>query len=214
MITPPRTIERLLAGLGAKPDFRNAVLGDLAEEFASRVDANGIESATRWYRREAVRAVPHLFRSWLRGVRLGDVGHIAGVIITVYVRLAAIALILGGVIVGVVQVLGYQDRSLPWSNLLASSMILSCLLLFGGVFSTLAGYLAAGLDSRAPLVTAASFGTLLLLGALLVPHMFSVPVPSRFPTWYLTAVPIVEFLGTIVGGVLRVRAPRPENLAT
>jgi hypothetical protein len=214
MIAPPRTTERLLAGLGAQPDFRNAVLGDLAEEFASRVETDGIESATRWYRREAVRAVPHLFRSWLRGVRLGDVGHIAGVIITVYVRLAAIALILGGVIVGVVQVLGYQDRSLPWSNLLASSMILSCLLLFGGVFSTLAGYLAAGLDSRAPLVTAASFGTLLLLGALLVPHMFSVPVPSRFPTWYLTAVPIVEFLGTIVGGVLRVRAPRPENLAT
>lgn len=214
MTAPPRTIERLLAGLGARPDFRNAVLGDLAEEFVSRVDADGVESATRWYRREAVRAVPHLFRSWLRGVRLGDVGHIAGVMATAYTGIAVIALILGGVIVGVVQVLGYQARSLPWSNLLASSAILSCLLLFGCVFSTLAGYLAAWLDSRAPLVTAATFGTLLLLGASLVPHVFAVPVPRRFPTWYLTAVPIVEFFGTILGGILRVRASGPANVAT
>jgi hypothetical protein len=208
MTPPPRTVERLLAGLGAKPDFRNAVLGDLAEEFSSRVESDGIESATRWYRREAVRAVPHLLGSWLRGARLGDAGRIAVVIAAAYMGTAAIALILAGVTVGVVQALGYQARVLPWSNLLASSAILSCLLLVGGAFSAVAGYLAARLDSRAPLVTAATFGTLLLLGASLLPHVFAVPVPNRFPTWYLTAVPIVEFCCAILGGMLCVRAPR------
>ena len=211
MTAPPRKIERLLAGLGAKPDFRNAVLGDLAEEFASRTESDGVESATRWYRREALRAAPHLLGSWLRGARLGDVGHIAGVIATAYTGMAGIALVLGGVIVGVVQALGYQTRLLPWSNPVTSSLLLSCLLLFGAVFSALGGYLAAWLDSRAPLVTAATFGTLLLLGASVLPHMFAVPVSNRFPTWYLAAVPIVEFLGTVLGGILRVRAPARAN---
>jgi hypothetical protein len=54
----------------------------------------------------------------------------------------------------------------------------------------------------------------LLLGAVLAPHAFSIPVPSRFPTWYLTAVPIVEFFGTILGGILRVRASGPASVAT
>jgi hypothetical protein len=142
----------------------------------------------------------------VRGARLGDAGRIVGVIATAYMGIAFVALILAGVVVGVVQALGYQTRVLHWSNLVASSAILICFLLIGGAFSALAGYLAAWLDSRAPLVTAATFGALLFLGASLLPHVFAVPVPNRFPTWYLTAVPIVEFCCAIFGGMLCVRA--------
>ena len=153
MTAPPRTIERLLAGLGAKPDFRNAVLGDLAEEFASRVEADGIESATRWYRREAVRAVPHLLRSWLRGARLGDIGHIAGVIATAYTGMLITFAILGGVIVAVVRALGYRGQIVP-SSIVESTAILSCLMLFGLILGAV-GRLLGGV---ARLEGASSYG--------------------------------------------------------
>lgn len=213
MIAPPRTTERLLAGLGATPEFRDALLGDLAEEFASRVEANGVESAARWYRREAVRAVPHLLGSWLRAARLGDVGHLAGVIATAYTGMAVTCLIFAGVTVGIVRGLGYDGRLLP-PSILTSSAILSCVLLLGGGVCALGGYLVAWLDSRAPLVTAAAFGALLLLVTAVVPRVVAGPVPSTFPGWYMAGVPVVQFLGTIAGGVFRVRGAERGSVAT
>ena len=214
MTAPPRTIERLLAGLGAKPDFRNAVLGDLAEEFASRVEADGIESATRWYRREAVRAVPHLLRSWLRGARLGDIGHIAGVIATAYtgmsdhVRHSRRSDRRRRASAGLPGPDRYRRRSLE------STAILSCLMLFGLILGAVAGYLAAWLDSRAPLITAAAFGAGILLVQFVARHVFAGPMPMPYPTWYLMGAPLMGFIGTIVGGILRVRASGPASVAT
>jgi hypothetical protein len=212
MTVPPRTIERLLAGLGAKPEFRNAVLGDLAEEFASRVETDGLERATRWYRREAVRAVPHLLRSWLRDARLGDVRHIAGVIATAYTGMAVVFLLLGGVTIAVVQALGYQGPLVRLS-MLESTTILSCLMVFSLVLGAVAGFLAAWLDSRAPLVTATTFGVLILLSQFVARHAFARPVPSPFPMWYLIGAPALAFIGTIAGGIIRVRASGPGNVA-
>jgi hypothetical protein len=59
-------IERLLHAVGARPDFVDAVLGDLAEERARRVDEDGPMSAQWWYAREALRSVPHLAWSAVR----------------------------------------------------------------------------------------------------------------------------------------------------
>lgn len=205
MTGPPRTIERLLAGLGAKPDFRNAVLGDLSEEFASRSEADGVESATRWYRREAIRAVPHLLGSWLRGARFGDIKHIAGVIAAAYTGMLVLMLVLGGMLIGVVRAIGYGGPLLPLS-IVESTAILSCMMVFALLLGGVAGFLAAWLDSRAPLVTSATFGTLMLLVAFVAQHALSGPVPTRFPAWYLTGAPIFEFIGAIAGGVLCVRA--------
>jgi len=213
MIAPPRTIERLLAGLGATPDFRNAVLGDLAEEFAARAETDGIESATRWYRREALRAVPHLLRSWLRGFRLGDVGRTAGVIATAYTGMVVTFGILGAMIVGVVRTLGYPGPLLPPLAIMASTAFLSWMMLFCVVWGTVAGYLAAWLDSRAPLVTSATFGVLILLVQFGARHVFAGPI-SPFPAWYLTGAPILVLVGTIAGGILRVRASGPASVAT
>jgi len=212
MIAPPRTTERLLAGLGAKPEFRDALLGDLAEEFASRVESDGIVSATRWYHREALRAVPHLLRSWLRSARVGDLGHLLGVIAAAYTGMLVTVMIVAAVGLSVLRAMGYDGRLLA-PSIVASSAILSGVLLLGGVLCVVGGYLAAWLDSRAPLVTAAAFGMLLLLVALAVPHLVVGPVPSSFPQWYLMAVPVVELVGTIAGGVLRVRASVPTARA-
>ncbi len=205
MTAPPRTIERLLAGLGAKPDFRNAVLGDLAEEFASRADADGIESATRWYRREAMRAAPHLLLSWVRGARRSDVTHLAGVIATAYTGMLIAGLVLGGVLTAILQAVGHTGPLFP-PTIVESTTILSCMMLFALGVGGVAGFLAAWLDSRAPLVTSAAFGTLMLVVAFAAQHAFGGAASRQFPAWYLTGAPILEFIGAIAGGVLCVRA--------
>ena len=123
------------------------------------------------------------------------------------------AAVTAGVFLAVVRLLGFQVQPLPWSNLAGSSAVLSGLLLWGGVLSALGGYLAAWLDSRAPLVTATAFGTLLLVAGFAAPHIFAGPVVSRLPAWYLDSVPVVECLGTIAGGVLCVRTPRRAHVA-
>ncbi|HEX6535019.1 MAG TPA: permease prefix domain 2-containing transporter [Gemmatimonadaceae bacterium] len=61
--------ERLLLALGADPAFSEAVLGDLAEEYARRVSLEGVAAARWWYAREALRTAPHLARSALRRAR-------------------------------------------------------------------------------------------------------------------------------------------------
>ncbi|HEX7242371.1 MAG TPA: permease prefix domain 2-containing transporter, partial [Longimicrobiaceae bacterium] len=58
--TPPRTAERLLEALGAEPELRDALLGDLAEDFATRAADQGERAARRRYWREALRAAPYL----------------------------------------------------------------------------------------------------------------------------------------------------------
>jgi hypothetical protein len=211
MIAPPLAIERLLGGLGAQSEFRDVLLGDLAEEFASRAETDGVASATRWYRREAMRAAPHLVRSWLRSVRRGDLGHLAGVVATAYTGALVLNITLMATVFGVVTSLGYRVAQLPSSNVIAMTLILSTFSLFAGIFAGVGGYLAAWLDSRAPLVTATTLGLLLFLQPFITRLLLAGPAAHRFPSWYLNAVPVLELTGAIAGGLLcvgaRQRAP-------
>ena len=122
--------------------------------------------------------------------------------------------ILGGLIIGVVRTLGYQGRLLPSLSILESTEFLGCMMLLSVVLGAVAGYLAAWLDSRAPLVTSATFGALIVLVQFAVRHVFAGPMLSPYPAWYLTGAPILAFVGTIVGGILRVRASGPASVAT
>ena len=90
MTQPPRLAESFLASLGAQPEFRDGVLGDLAEELSLRTAWDGARAARRWYYREAMRAVPHLLRDWARGLRVRDVTRLIGVAITSYTFMAII----------------------------------------------------------------------------------------------------------------------------
>jgi hypothetical protein len=58
--------ERLLAGIGADPEFIEAVVGDLAEEYAERAERDGVGVARAWYAREWLRTAPHVLRSAIR----------------------------------------------------------------------------------------------------------------------------------------------------
>ena len=61
--TAPRAtnaVEQLLDMLGAGSPVANDVIGDLADEYAQRVQRDGTASARWWYARQATRAVPYL----------------------------------------------------------------------------------------------------------------------------------------------------------
>ena len=58
MTAPPRFAESLLTSVGATPEYAELVIGDMAEEFASRVRHDGVSEARSWYRREALRSLP------------------------------------------------------------------------------------------------------------------------------------------------------------
>ena len=74
---PPRLAEWLLAR-SAHPADRNAMLGDLAEEYAARADASGPAAARRWYRRQVLDSLAPNVAARLRPSRRPPHPHSAG----------------------------------------------------------------------------------------------------------------------------------------
>jgi hypothetical protein len=106
MTQPPRTprkAELLLEALGARSDFRDALLGDLAEEHAVRAERDGAAAARRWYYREAIRAAPYLLRDWSRHLRARDVAHLAGIALTSLVFVEVLGALVGVVVVALLD---------------------------------------------------------------------------------------------------------------
>ena len=76
----PHRMERLLEALGADTEVRDAVIGDLAEEFAIRAEMDGVGAARRWYFRESLRVAPYLVRDWWRGLTARDAWYFTRVV--------------------------------------------------------------------------------------------------------------------------------------
>ena len=55
-------------------DFREAILGDLAEKFADRVEENGAFSARWWYWRQVARSTAAFTWRWIR--RLAEIDEV------------------------------------------------------------------------------------------------------------------------------------------
>lgn len=202
MIAPPRTIESLLEALGAEAPFRDGVLGDLAEEYASRIEHDGASSARRWYRHEALRVAPHLLWNWLWRLRAHGVANLVGVIVMSYAALLSLGLVSGSIVYGVLKLVGAPtEYQLPWANPLAASLLFGASLALGILVTMLGGYFAAWFGSEAALASAVAFGVVWSLadglGMLLLMH--------RFPIWYRISVPVDILVGAVLGGLIRVR---------
>ena len=198
MTEPPRLIERLLEALGADPRFRDSVLGDLAEEFASRADQSGADDARRWYRAEAARALPHLLCSgWHRARRRG-LDRLLGIFLTAYTGLVIIELMLAGIVFGALRTFGVLPSNLRM--VVTNPVWLDASLVVGVLSATLGGYLAAYLESEAPLFTAVAFGV-----AWSSLEAAGLAISGHLPIWYRLAVQIVILGGTTLGGILRVK---------
>jgi hypothetical protein len=88
--------ERALLQLGVDPNFVEAVLGDLAEEYALRALRDGGPAARWWYTREVFRSAPHFLRSWFRHARryerLRLTGFLGALVLTTLAVLVALSM--------------------------------------------------------------------------------------------------------------------------
>jgi hypothetical protein len=207
LIAPPRTAERLLEALGAQPGFRDAVLGDLAEEYAIHAAREGVGRARRWYYHEALRATPHLLRDWTRHLSVRDAGHVAGAVLASYLG----TLLLVGI---AVALLAYGARDVLGVSLddavqrLPAGAIAVALIL-GTRGAMLGGYIAAALGARAPLVSAAALG-LVWSGVLVMAGALGGPTFERYRGGLVAAAAVLIVIGAMTGGMTRVgRAIHP-----
>ena len=64
-VQPPRFASWLL-NLFTPPDEEESIMGDLLEEFSLLASKSGVAFARRWYRRQAVKTIVHLFSTAFR----------------------------------------------------------------------------------------------------------------------------------------------------
>jgi hypothetical protein len=193
----------MLASLGADPYLRDVVLGDLAEEFATRLEFDGAPAARRWYLGEAIRNIPFLLRSWRRGATWRDVPRILGIAAKAYGLLLLIGLLLDTIGFAAWVVLDLPPlRQLVLNTGAAAFVSLSLAVMV----SCLGGYFAAKLDDRTPIVSAVSFGVLWAAVDSII-----AAAAGFGPPWYRMLLPLIFVAGTLAGGLFRVtRSDEPE----
>jgi MFS family permease len=204
MITPPRTAELLLQSLGAEASFREPLLGDLAEEFALRVERDGTGAARRWYYGESIRVAPYLLRAWGRGLHARDLRRLASIVFAAFfftMMLAFLVVMMGQ---SVDAAFGFT-RVLPLGDGYRVQLLRAFALTEGVVYTVAGGYIAAWLDDRAPLASAVALGvTWSCIGIAGT----AISGGHGVPGWYRVCAPIILLVGPALGGILRVRALR------
>ena len=199
--SPSPLMECAVGGLVADGALRDALLGDLAEEFAARCAARGAPPARAWYRAPALGSVPHLL---VAGWRRGDGGRparrtatllaaVAGSYVTIQLthQLAQLA---AGLLL---------TRAASGAHAAAGWAFATCSIVAGCGAAVSGGYLAGRILPRAPLLAALTLAV--ACGALAITGM--VINGGVMPVWYWGAVQLVLLpLGVCVGGLLRARA--------
>lgn len=195
---PPRFAEALLDSFGADAAFRDAILGDLAQEHALRSERYGDTAARLWYYRQAALTAPHLLRNWLAGARLADARRLLNVAGLAYVLSMMITM---GAFFGASAIGSEIDPALTRTVMAASTGILT----FAGPI--LAGYLAATFEEKKPMIAslalACCWGFLQIFTAtwMYLSRDFNLDAPA----WMRLA--IVPFLMGlfVIGGAIRVK---------
>ena len=189
----PRWIEHILEALGADADFRDAVIGDLAEEYGLRVRWDGPAAARRWYYQESVRLAPYLVHDWWRGLRPKDGGYFASVIVRASMCMLALEWLLKLTVPGIEGALG------------AVAVGPAIPLIWTLVDGAFAGYVAAWLGRRAPLASALSLGFVWIV--------LMIVMQGRFvPLWFRAANTAAMAGGMFIGGVIRVCRKNPHSV--
>jgi len=188
MTTPPHAAERLLDATGATAPFREALLGDLAEEFACRVAQEGEGAARRWYWWEALRAIPHLLRDAVRTVDVRLALNLAAGALTAYIVTLMLVGTAAALVRGVMAGLEVQGDLSP----IVHHWLLGC------AAALMMGYIAAWLDRDAPLLGTLALGLVWVCVCVLVFFVRGASLVSD-----LTIYTIVYSVAMVLGGVLR-----------
>lgn len=178
-----------------------------------RAERDGVRSARIWYCREAIRAVPHLLLNATRHLRGADAMRVGGVVMTSYVFVGMLAGIAVAMWFSVFAALNRHAPPLDTMRFYGGSAL-------GALAVFAAGYIAAWLDGKTPLVSALALGVawacLDVVMILTVAPEAANPV-FRPPSWYALYVPIVVMIAATAGGIVRVarssltRSPRVDR---
>jgi hypothetical protein len=201
---PPHWMHRLLSATGADPEFRDDVLGDMADEFIIRVAYDGEREARAWYVREGLRTLPYLVRNWLTHGPRPNVGYLARVVLKAYALtslLAGAAFALGS---GIVFATGVRG-DFPTTAILVRALGLPGLLALAATLAIFGGHTAARIGRRAPFASAVGLGTFwcaLAATASVVVSLMRLPVLTS-PS-LIAGEMVLVMLGTALGGLWRV----------
>jgi len=193
--TPPRLPQLLLSALGARPEFRAAVLGDMAEEYYMRLETQGKYAAHAWYVDEAYRTAPHLILDGMKNLGIRGIAHVVGAGLKAYASIAVIAIAL-----------------FPFVMLLPHGITqpgASTTFVTGLPVTLLGGYLAARFGRRAPLLSSAALGVFwaTINAAALLVALERMP-GLGMPAWYHVAAPALILAGTALGGIFQIARRR------
>jgi hypothetical protein len=214
----PPFAERILLGFLADPALGDAILGDLTEEWRTRITRDGRVSANRWYWGQAIRTMPHLLRDWCVNATRRDVRlRLAGILVVFGIAAlpAAAAHVMANINLAVARlmfpVLWTTSATAGWSAsdgrgqtmpLTLNWLEIAGIPLAVSATCALAGAYVLGARTRiAPLVS------VFWLGAAWIAVSAAVPLALRWPSWYFVALPAVLAVGTASGGVLAMLRP-------
>jgi hypothetical protein len=199
---PSQRIEALLASLGARAPYRDAVLGDLAEEHARRAESEGERAAARWYRREALRAAPHLLLDWARQLTPREVGRLAVIAI---VSGATLRLLQLGIVAAVVASLGVVPDSLvvvnaAWRDVVQEMPVLAAMVVaLVQLVPVAVGFVAAWTNARGRIPAALVVATAVAGSGMALLWFF---VPTPLPLSVSVVAPLWLALRIVLGGVV------------
>jgi hypothetical protein len=199
----PPFAERLLVGFLTDPALGDAILGDLTEEWRTRITRDGRAAADRWYWGQAIRTMPHLLRAWCVNATRRDMRlRVAGVLVVFGIAAlpAAAVHVMTNINLGVAQVMlgsfsaidGGMPLTLNWLEITGIPLAVSAICALTSAY-------VLGVRSRiAPLVS------VYWLGAAWIGVSAALPVALRWPSWYFVALPAVLGVATAAGGVLAI----------
>ena len=213
----PPFAERLLLGCLTDPALGDAILGDLTEEWRTRVTRNGRVSADLWYWGQALRTMPHLLRDWCVNATPRDVRlRLAGMLVVFGIAAlpAAAAHVRANIHLAIARLmfpsLWTTSTTAGWSAsdggqtmpLTLNWLEIAGIPLAVSAVCALAGAYVLGSRSRvAPLVSVCWFG------AASIAVSAALPLALRWPSWYFVALLAVLAVATASGGMLAMLRP-------
>jgi len=203
----PPFAERLLLGFLTDPALADAILGDLTEEWRTRITRDGRVAADLWYWGQAIRTMPHLLRDWCVNATRRDVRlRLAGILVVFGIAAlpAAAAHLMANISLAVARVMlgslsaasdGGMPLTLNWLEIAGIPLAVSAVCALAGA------YVLGSRPRIAPLVS------VFWLGAAWLAVSAALPLALRWPSWYFVAFPAVLAVATAAGGILAMLRP-------
>lgn len=212
-IRPPRWMQRLLGAIGADSEFRDDVLGDMADEFAIRAAYDGDREACTWYIREGLRTLPYLVRSWWTCGSRAGFGYIASVVLQAYFAVGLAAGAVLALATAIVAATGADRGSheLPTVGALVRLLGLPGVLVLATACALIGGYVAARIGRRAPFASSIGLGAFWCsIACVALAAMRFAQMPNTMPANWIVSEMFVVMAGTTLGGVWRVASANSE----